>query len=352
MTCITISSRCNGSPLLQTSSAEPSFPSLKSLNAVTAIRENKADPGSFLLLAGHAVVEVSRDKTSMTVLAGSIQDTGYKDGNLTVARFAKMLSFTQLENRNHLLVADKGNKRIRRVDLLNQVVDTFGKESDSINLDGETLFEHDTYLDLYDISSQPRTGIIVFTDGGRLCIICNTESGSAETVYNSGSLIKLRRIAFGNTKTYITSQSDGLCIFNSRFELEKCFIPKHDQEETKSNAFMTPFIFGTQMQRTVLPSDIYGIETLSGSTVLVTMAVYEASETGLFTVNINSENATNLCFHDSTPNGDMTGGWNINFMTCDYRNGGSFLLISDSTLHIVGDISGRGTNVEQFELNG
>lgn len=326
-----------------------SFPSIKSLDQVTAIKENYSSPGSFLAIQGYALVEINAQQT-LTVLAGSISEAGMLDGNLTIARFGTMLSFIQLDNPNHLLLADRGNKRIRRVDLASSLVDTHSGNCTHNDVDGSSSGV--CYKELYDMAVQPGTGIIAITDGDRLHIIHNgRDNRKVETKFKARGYMSLRRVAFIDNRLYVTSLFNGVCVFNSTFDFESCFEPTHDYDWFSDLYMNAAFI---AMKWPVIDaSDIYGIAKLSESTILVTMALNEG--TGLFTVNINTQKAKALCFDSTESSNGQTNSQMARkelFVDCAYIKGSSFLHLVNSTLLISGDTEEEGTLVVELTLDG
>ena len=87
------------------------FPS----GSVKCLKEDICQPGSIFALIGNAIIRTNQD-SSWQLIAGSINQSGYKNGNSTTARFNNPGSFIQMQNSTQILVADTKNYCIRTID--------------------------------------------------------------------------------------------------------------------------------------------------------------------------------------------------------------------------------------------
>lgn len=313
--------------------------------------ENHASPGSYLAIQGFALVGINTQET-LTILAGSINKAGMINGNLTIARFGRTLSFVQHSNKTHLLLADRGNNCIRTVDLASLLVDTHsgycGRRDSGVIDSVEESFDKVRFKELYDMVVQPGTGIIVITDADSLRIIYDETNGERKvlTKYHARGLVRLRRIAFTNRKIYVTSSFDGVCIFDMSFEFETCFEPMVGYDQVSSTNMFATFNMPLPIIDT---TNIYGVEKLSETNILVTMT--SDVGTGLFTVNVNTHDATAICMGTTNYQFGLQSVSSSFGTDCTYNHGSNFLHLIDSTLLISGDTNGQGTLVEELVLN-
>ena len=239
------------------------------------------------------------------MLAGSINEEGFKNEISTAARFEWIESFLQEKDGNTILVADSGNRCIRMLDKNTLNVSTYSGFCSAYLDHQKTVtngqFSEATYLYPYDMGQM--RNIIVLTDENHLRAL-NTTQRTVWTEYSlidrNARAVNLNRIGINerNGKIYITCV-DSILVFSSKVGKVKFL------QEIKAK-FILNWV-----------ADLEGVAILSDSLLLVTSGLTSKIR-GLFTLDLLSAKLRNVCISATKPP-------HIQMGTCQYMNDGRYI---------------------------
>ena len=274
-------------------------------SSVTYIQEDITSDNIYLAVQGNALIQINATSNTTVVLAGSINEEGFKNEISTAARFEWIESFLQEKDGNTILVADSGNRCIRMLDKKTLNVSTYSGFCSAYLDHQKTVtngkFSEATYLYPYDMGQIHN--IIVLTDENHLRAL-NTTQRTVWTEYSSidrnARAVNLNRIGINerNGKIYITCV-DSILVFSSKVGKVKFL------QEIQAK-FILNWV-----------ADLEGVAILSDSLLLVTSGL-SSQIMGLFTLDLLSARMRNVCISATKPP-------NIQMGTCRYMTYGTYI---------------------------
>ena len=336
-------------------------PNLSS-SLITDLQQVISKDGALLALEGNALIMITPNK-SRIVLTGSIMESGFVNGNSTVARFNRPNAFMQHPDTRDILVADTMNGCLRVVvyDLSRAVYTNSGKCAENRiqpRIDGSQFARYESP---WDLALLPCGRRVLVADKDTLRVV-DTDRGTVNTVY------QLPKISSEDDFRTLTLSHDGIIAITPKRLItlslnftEKSVLYPHlslDQAMGEYSGIdnfeliQLMKTFGTVNSntddnvRTELLIDMIGMTVFSADSVLVT----SDKEQGLFVVNLQDGTATRICTQGML-------GISIIFneheeFGCEYITKSAKLALINTTLYLYGRQNQPYIGIETMHLLG
>ena len=329
--------------------------------SVKCLKEDICQPGSLFALLGNALIRTNQD-SSWQLIAGSINQSGYKNGNSTTARFNNPGSFIQMQNSTQILVADTMNYCIRTIDYETWNVGTLSGRCGVAGGTADGKFHKALFTGPVDMIYKTGDANILLTDDSyirQLDMIhrsVNIEYSNSEKYSFLSSMDDLTNIAarVGQTGYLATSKKGFLHVLSKRIwrerklkELKIKLLTSDTQEEWDQASTKNTANAGSTLHK------FLDVVVLTENLTLAAGA--SDAGKGLFIIDLSEPDAeaVEVCSRSAyLANGTIANASLQNIATCQFKTDVTKLELINSTLYLIDVEASISINeLETLQLN-